>query len=70
MSAIRQLVSIGGAPLSVEAPTLSHELERMFSPLAAELLRLLDVNNGFFAFESALHLFPAGIPNAGYDLVT
>jgi hypothetical protein len=33
-----------------------------------ELLRLLGLKNGFFAFESALHVFPAGRATAGYDL--
>lgn len=47
---IKKLLNIGGASLSPEAPVNSQ--------LTNELLELLKMKNGFYAFESALHVFP------------
>jgi len=53
---LEKLVSIGGAALSSAEPEFDVHLP---PPLASELLELLRRKNGFYAFESALHLFPA-----------
>jgi len=68
-SSTRKLLEISGAPLCGGNPNVPEVLLRKCSPdLAAEYLKLLEGKNGFFAFESALHAFPAGKATAGYDL--
>jgi hypothetical protein len=62
---LQKLLSVAGPPLSLTAPDpLPADGQR-----SQELGDLLAARNGFFAFESALHLFPAGAPVAGHDLV-
>jgi hypothetical protein len=59
MNAIRKLTSLGSDGLSGRAPRLSEECAALAGPLADDLLALLSVKNGFYAFESALLVFPA-----------
>ncbi|ELS32848.1 MULTISPECIES: SMI1/KNR4 family protein [Pseudanabaena] len=54
-----KLVSIGSHPLGEELPYLSQTLLDFASSLADDLYNLLSKKNGFLAFESALHVFPA-----------
>jgi hypothetical protein len=48
---LERLASLGGLALGASAPTVE--------TLAPGLAQLLGCKNGFFAFESALHVFPA-----------
>jgi hypothetical protein len=54
-----KLVSIGSQPLGNELTYLSQTLLNSASSLADQLYSLLSKKNGFLAFESALHVFPA-----------
>lgn len=56
MNALEKLVSIGTGPLAAGSPAGAPE----------QLVPLLELSNGFYAFESALHVFPAGA--AGSEL--
>jgi len=53
---VEKLLSISSEPLT-PAPQANPELVRDY-PLGSELLRLLGRKNGFYTFESALHVFP------------
>ncbi len=64
---LQKLVSIAGPPLSSERARLSRRLQQLAGS-ADELAELLRARNGFFAFESALHVFPAGGGNDSIDL--
>ena len=55
-----RLAEISGRPLSDATPRLTAELASLAGGLSDELLRLLWARNGFFAFESALHVFSIG----------
>ena len=57
---IEKLVSIGSHPLGNSPPKLSEALLNLAGALGEELYFLLSQKNGFYAFESALHVFPAG----------
>jgi hypothetical protein len=67
-SALRMLLSIASPALSPERAELPPVLRSMAGPLADELEGLLAERNGFFAFESALHVFPAAATSRGYSL--
>ena len=56
MTRIEKLVSISSPPLATK-PLLFPELLRPYS-LGPELFLLLQEKNGFYTFESALHVFP------------
>jgi hypothetical protein len=58
MKAINKLISIGGEPLARDLPHVIGGPWR--SPLELEVLAMLRLRNGFFAFEGALHVLPAG----------
>lgn len=68
MNALQKLVALGSPPLSAEQPRV-HTDVHSFGPHAARgLQELLAARNGFFAFESALHVFPASPSERSYDL--
>ena len=56
MTSIEKLLSISSEPLAQTLP-VCHELVKGY-PLGPELLSMLEQKNGFYAFESALHVFP------------
>ena len=56
MTKAQKLLSIGSAPLAAQTGDEPKTLSPY--PLAPELFRMLKVENGFYAFESALHVFP------------
>lgn len=56
--AIQRLTTIASGPLSEGTPRMPSELAKIASPLESQLLRLYWAKNGFYAFESALHVFP------------
>lgn len=59
MTSIQRLLSISSEPLSWQPVTFSVLDFDSSSPVAKELFDLLQQRNGFYAFESALHIFPA-----------
>lgn len=68
-SSVSKLLSISSASLCEDAPTVSQALLSRCTPeLAQEYLKLLESKNGFFSFECALHVFPAGKAASGYDV--
>src|SRR6185312_2296640 len=62
MSRLDRLLEIAGPPLSAEPP----DTVGWPGSLGAELAGLLARVNGFYAFESALHVLPSG--GGGQDL--
>lgn len=58
-SNVDRLISIGGNPLCNGAPEICENLVDLAGGLAGELIQLLIRKNGFFAFESALRVFPS-----------
>jgi hypothetical protein len=57
---IDKLLSISSQPLGDSSPFLSQAILSLAGTLGSELHDLLSKKNGFYAFESALHVFPAG----------
>ena len=56
---IEKLLDIASESLSELEPQYSEVMLNLAGPLADELLKTLRARNGFYAFESALHVFPA-----------
>lgn len=56
-AAKEKLADIAGPALSLADPKIDLELAALAGPLAASLIELLHIKNGFYAFESALHVF-------------
>jgi hypothetical protein len=54
-----KLIRIGGEALSLADPVLPSRLLDLAGPLADDLIGFLKRKNGFYAFESALHVRPA-----------
>src|SRR4051812_3379064 len=57
--ALENLVAIASAPLSHLSPDLGSELLSGAGKHGRDLFRLLRTRNGFYCFESSLHVFPA-----------
>lgn len=57
-------MSIGGEQLSEGTPRLDGICRQLAGLLGTELLELLWIRNGFYAFESALHVFPVATSGA------
>lgn len=68
MSHIEKLLSIAGHPIITSPPGLMSAGLIPDDRLGTELQDLLARRNGFFAFESALHLFPSGKGSGAIDL--
>jgi hypothetical protein len=56
MTRVEKLLSISSEPFA-QTPPVNPELLTTY-PLGPELLSILERKNGFYAFESALHVFP------------
>jgi hypothetical protein len=56
---IAKLLALASAPLSQVFPIQSEMIASLGGPLTDELMSVLESKNGFYAFESALHFFPA-----------
>jgi hypothetical protein len=69
-AAIDKLVSISSPSLGMAGQALASRLLGHAGRLGSELARLLDRHNGFYAFESALHVFPVGQTFGATDLET
>jgi hypothetical protein len=63
MTHVEKLLSISSDPLSRQAVTINLPDFSDYGQLGEQLAALLRQKNGFYAFESALHVFPA----AGYE---
>lgn len=57
MTSLNKLLSNAGLPLSHHESKLSEQLRRLAGALAEQLLDMLRRRNGFYALESALHVF-------------
>lgn len=57
MTRLDNLLSIASSPLSDHEPKLSSRLRDLAGTLADDLLTMLMQSNGFYAYESALHVF-------------
>lgn len=58
-SKIRKLISVSSPELCDGQPRLPKALLRRAGPTGHELVKLLREKNGFYAFESALHVLPS-----------
>lgn len=67
-SAIDRLLAIGSDPLGRAVTQLPPAIADLAGALASELLAMLRRKNGFFAFESALRVFPATTSNLSVGL--
>ena len=56
MTSVEKLLAISSERLVPAAPTNFEPMKNY--PLGPELLRMLERKNGFYAFESSLHVFP------------
>jgi hypothetical protein len=56
-SSLENLTAIGGPTLSSTSPNLPATLLELAGPVSDGLISLLQRKNGFYAFESALHIF-------------
>ncbi|MCZ7572901.1 MAG: SMI1/KNR4 family protein [Ardenticatenaceae bacterium] len=65
---LRKLVEIGSHHLGPDGARFPEDIVHMAGALHKELEELLALKNGFFVFESALHIFPLGPASEGYDL--
>jgi hypothetical protein len=65
---LKKLISIASPAICDELPQVSHQLRSAVGGVCGQLVELLYHKNGFFAFESALHLFPAGCRKSHIDL--
>src|SRR5438105_744252 len=59
MTRVEKLLSIGSEPLSRQKVIINLLDFSRHGEIGDELRTLLDQKNGFYAFESALHVFPA-----------
>lgn len=57
---LKKLVSISSEALCDDAPQVPERLLSLSGILGEQLIELLKNKNGFYAFESALHVLPAG----------
>jgi hypothetical protein len=67
-TAITELLGLSSRPISAAPPMLSPSVRRLAGPLADELEAMLTVKNGFFAYATALHVFPACSTADAYSL--
>ncbi len=68
MTRLEKILSIAGDPIITSAPVESKVAQILEGRLGEELQWILARKNGFFAFESALHLFPLGAVPGVVDL--
>jgi hypothetical protein len=66
--AITRLVGIGRQALSSTPVTIHSEVVSIDERLGSELVSLLTLKNGFYAFESALHVLPSMPAEGEYGL--
>jgi hypothetical protein len=59
MTSLDKLLSNASASLSEQDPAISEHVRCLAGLLVNDLLRILNQRNGFYALESALHVFPS-----------
>ena len=59
MSSLEKLISSASTSLSERKPEIPNQLIALAGSLGVDLLALLQKRNGFYALESALHVFPS-----------
>ncbi|MCB1878412.1 MAG: SMI1/KNR4 family protein [Chromatiales bacterium] len=59
MSSLKELLSSASTSLSEHEPEVSDQLAALAGSLAVDFLAFLQQRNGFYALESALHVFPS-----------
>ena len=59
MSSLEKLISSASTSLSERKPEIPNQLIALAGSLGVDLLALLQKRNGFYAHESALHVFPS-----------
>lgn len=59
MKNIQKLLSIASGPIGMPGAILGEKIRHMAGSKSNEIQDILGRNNGFYAFESALHFFPA-----------
>lgn len=62
-SSLEKLLSNSSPSLSENEPALTDHLRIMAGSLGEDLLNMLRERNGFYALESALHVFPSHSSN-------
>jgi hypothetical protein len=65
---LSKLIAWSGPALCDESPRLDELLVIVLEDLGKELLEVLKQKNGFYAFESALHVFPAACQDKAMNL--
>lgn len=68
MKTLNNLIKIAGAPLVNKPATDIPARLGLHEDLRKQLLEMLKVKNGFYAFESALHIFPSSTMGAEIGL--
>lgn len=68
MTSLDKLLSNASSALSEREPEMSPELRNLAGSLADGLLRMLCQRNGFYALESALHVFPTHLNQQEFGL--
>jgi hypothetical protein len=66
---MKKLVSIAGDALGIGLPESSQNTLVSLGALGHELLELLSLKNGFYAFESALHVLPLAARQGRVDIL-
>src|SRR5215831_8476357 len=61
MDHLGKLIDIGGPSLSARSVRMPESVRREAGAMAKELEWILDKKDGFFAFESSLHVLPLGL---------
>lgn len=59
LNSLEKLLSRASSSLNTNTPALSDEIRVLAGLLANDLLNMLNIKNGFYALESALHVFPS-----------
>jgi hypothetical protein len=68
MNALEQLIAISSQPLGHSWNEADESAVKQFGKRGKELLALLRRKNGFFSFESSLHLLPLGATSEGLNI--
>jgi len=68
MENLTALLNASSSAIAMKKPEMISDLEAVQPPLLEELLYLLNHKNGFYAFESALHVFPITEPDDPFGL--
>ena len=64
-----KLISISSPAVCNKLPEINEALLQMVGTQGIDLIELLKYKNGFYAFESALHVFASGCANTTTDLL-